>query len=345
MNKTYLTWFICALLCMIGCSKSEDEDPVIPDDEKPTAIAQYLVETVNISAPSLKNSLIEADTVQHARVFLPPYYNSDTLTFYPVVYFVHGYSGSYSTDYDILAFTYKLMKARTLNQFIIVKVNCTGRLGGTFGVNSPVRGNWEDHLVSEVIDFIDSHYRTLATKESRGIAGSSMGGFCALNLGLKHPDIYNLAYAISPGVITDDDLTVAYNQWVDLSAFNSAYGASFSPDTNGSYPFAEIPAFTGSPDDNRIVENWLNGFGNFDVKINQYLGKSDRLKRIGIDYGTADYYVWIPRGSIDLCNMLSLNQIPYEVHVRENGAHDIDIEYVTDYMLPFFSENLVFMEE
>ncbi len=335
MKKRILILSVIVFIVLNGCSKDEKITPV-PEPK-------YTIETITIHSPSLKNSAIYVDTVQKARVYLPPFYQTDTGTRYPVVYFIHGYSSDYREDYGIFYAAYNEMIDGNINEFIIVTVNSAGSLGGTFCVNSPVTGNWEDNLTQEVIYSIDSKYRTLPKKESRGIAGESMGGFGCLYLGLRHADIYNLVYAIAPGVLKEIDFMGAYDIWLrDGGLFISAYGAAFSPNQELSYPYAEKPVFDGSDEDNRIIENWEKGFGYFDKKIEDYLAGTSRLKKIGIDYGTADYYYWIPRGCVYLADLLEEKGIPYEKNVNYGGPHGVDIDQVKAFMFPFFSDNLVF---
>jgi hypothetical protein len=330
-------YLLCLIVLAVGCSKNdtiENPDPVI---------AEYKEEIISIHAPSLKSSIAVVDTIQKAKVLLPPYYKNDSSKHYPVVYFIHGFSASYQTDYGIFRAAYDGMVAGNIEAFIIVTVNSECSLGGTFSVNSPVTGNWENHLTKEVIDYMDANYRTIPEKKSRGIAGFSMGGFGALYLGLRHADIYNLVYAISPGVLKNEDFRGAYNIWLaDGGSFISAYGAAFSPNLELSYPYAEKPIFNGTVEDNLIIENWKNGFGNFDIKVSEYLAGNNRLKQIGLDYGLAEYYNWIPKGCIYLAGIFDSKGIPYEKHPRPNGAHEVNIEQVKTYMLPFFSKNLSF---
>ena len=73
-------------------------------------------------------------------------------------------------------------------------------LGGSFYVNSPINGHWEDFIVRDLVGHIDSGYRTIAAPSARAIAGHSMGGFGALNVAMRHPDVFGAAYALSPGL-------------------------------------------------------------------------------------------------------------------------------------------------
>ncbi len=302
------------------------------------------IESFSVEAPSLEGSLVNAPTKQNAKILLPPGYEDEPDTRYPVVYYVHGFSSDYRHDEGLFLWASEEMEAQRINEFIIVSVNSHTRLGGSFGVNSPVTGNWEEHITKEIISYVDDHYRTLSRKESRGITGLSMGGFVALNLGLKHPDIYNLVFASSPGVLTDDDIESAFDQWQrEYPDFIEAYGAAFAYNLDLLYPHAEIPAFDGNEADNRIVEKWLDGFGNFDQKMKLYLEGSERLKSIAINYGSNDEFKWITRGCRVLANLLTENDIP-NFDYEFNGGHWLDREQVKTRLLPYFSDNLEYGE-
>ena len=52
------------------------------------------------------------------------------------------------------------------------------------------KNDWEDAIVKDLIGHVDSTYRTIASREGRAINGLSMGGYGALTLGLRHPDMF-----------------------------------------------------------------------------------------------------------------------------------------------------------
>ena len=51
-------------------------------------------------------------------------------------------------------------------------------------------GNFEDYIVFDLVEFIDSAYNTIPSREKRAIMGHSTGAFGAMYLALKHPDVY-----------------------------------------------------------------------------------------------------------------------------------------------------------
>ena len=71
---------------------------------------------------------------------------------------------------------------------------------GSLYVNSPSTGNYADYIFEDVIDYIDSHYRTYGDKLHRAVAGGSMGGFGTLYGAMMYPEKFQAAYALSPAI-------------------------------------------------------------------------------------------------------------------------------------------------
>ena len=62
---------------------------------------------------------------------------------------------------------------------------------------------WEDAIVTEFMPLIESTYRINATRANRGISGTSMGGYGALKIAMKHPDLFGSASAHSAVLLQD----------------------------------------------------------------------------------------------------------------------------------------------
>ncbi len=79
--------------------------------------------------------------------------------------------------------------------------NITGlrRMKGSFYINSPYSGNYADYIASDVVAHVDRTYRTIADSGHRAISGVSMGGYGALHLGIKFPDVFGMVAALAPG--------------------------------------------------------------------------------------------------------------------------------------------------
>ena len=91
--------------------------------------------------------------------------------------------------------------AGRFGEMIIVMPDQMTNWYGSFYSNSSVTGNWEDFTTEELVNFIDTNFRTLSKAESRGIGGHSMGGYGAINFGMKRPDVYSTVYALSPAIV------------------------------------------------------------------------------------------------------------------------------------------------
>ena len=71
---------------------------------------------------------------------------------------------------------------------------------GSFYLNSSFTGNYADYLFEDVIEYIDTNYRTKADKLHRAVVGASMGGYGALYGAMIHPEKFNAVFAISPAI-------------------------------------------------------------------------------------------------------------------------------------------------
>jgi enterochelin esterase-like enzyme len=169
---------------------------------------QLVEETV--PAPSLRENVLGDPAEQPIVVYLPPSYASANARF-PVVYVLPGYNsyvgefidGSFQ-GFNLLEAMDRLTRGGTVGDMIVVVVNGRNVLGGSGYVNSSVTGRWEDFVAEDVVRHVDTNYKTLPYKESRGIAGHSLGGFGALNIAMRRPDVFDAVYALSPGLFAKD---------------------------------------------------------------------------------------------------------------------------------------------
>jgi S-formylglutathione hydrolase len=167
---------------------------------------------LTMPAPALAGGVLDAPTEQPLIVCLPPSYHK-TRTRYPVIYFLPGFTTDVT---EMIDGTFQglhvgtaidgLVAAGKIREMIFVVANGRNFLGGSFYVNSPATGNWEDFIVKDVVRYVDKKFRTRALASCRGIAGSSMGGFGAIHLAMRHPDVFGAAYSLSPGLFAEDGL-------------------------------------------------------------------------------------------------------------------------------------------
>jgi hypothetical protein len=129
-----------------------------------------------------------------ANVMVPPGYGSPANAGrrYPVVYLIHGFPAGSSDDWftagDALNTMQDLLGDHLVQQMIVVAPDMTAEQPTTDWECLDVPGGprLEDYLVDTVVPGIDHRFRTIADRRHRALGGMSGGGFCALNIGLKH---------------------------------------------------------------------------------------------------------------------------------------------------------------
>ena len=133
-------------------------------------------------------------------VLLPPGYDTEKTRRYPVLYFLHGLGGNEQMFLDSGAWnlTEDLWEQRKMGEYIIV----TPAGDTSFYINShDGRRRYEDFFVQEFLPYIEHHYRIRAGRASRGIGGISMGGYGALHLAFRHPELFGSVSAHSAALI------------------------------------------------------------------------------------------------------------------------------------------------
>jgi S-formylglutathione hydrolase FrmB len=155
-----------------------------------------VVDTVSTYSPSMKKTI-------KAVIIIPDNYGSAQAL--PVVYLLHGYSGKYS-DWVINGKGFE--KAADQHQMIIV---CPDGGFGSWYWDSPVDANfkYETYVATELVNWVDSKYKTIKDRKGRGITGLSMGGHGGLYLAFKHQDVFGAAGSMSGGV----DIRPFPNNW------------------------------------------------------------------------------------------------------------------------------------
>jgi len=133
-------------------------------------------------------------------VLLPPSYDTDKTRQFPVLYFFHGLgddeqmfvrSGGWNLVED-------LWERKELGEFLIA----TPAAGASFYINSrDGKVRYEDFLVQEFLPGIENRFRTKPGRANRAVSGVSMGGFGALHLAFRHPELFSAVSAHSAALI------------------------------------------------------------------------------------------------------------------------------------------------
>jgi enterochelin esterase-like enzyme len=135
---------------------------------------------------------------RNVTVYLPPSYASDSTRQFPVIYFLHDYGEQNDAPIDaIRQVADKFAAAQGFSEPIVVTPDAaTSRVESMYSA-SATAGDWETFVAEDLVAYIDMHYRTLASRISRGLAGHLKGGYGALRIGMKRPDVFSSMYIMS----------------------------------------------------------------------------------------------------------------------------------------------------
>lgn len=154
------------------------------------------VEICSHESQLLKNNFLNDPSVRRVGVYLPPDYDASKR--YPSVYLLAGFTGrgtmmlnESAWDENIQTRLDRLIATNRIQPMIVVLPDCFTRYGGSQYINSEGTGRYEDYFIQELVPYIDTHYSTHADPARRGVAGKSSGGFGALTLGMRNPEIFS----------------------------------------------------------------------------------------------------------------------------------------------------------
>ena len=143
------------------------------------AVAQDPLRTVEFYSPAV-------DRTMKFNVALPADYEKSEER-YPVLYLLHGLTSNYVAWDRIGATTY----AEHFDDLIVVSPDAGNSWYINYAENEEGQlNNWEDHIIEDVVGYVDENFRTIAQREGRAINGLSMGGYGGLTLGLRHPEMF-----------------------------------------------------------------------------------------------------------------------------------------------------------
>nr|MBA2499789.1 esterase family protein [Chitinophagaceae bacterium] len=290
------------------------------------------VETKKFIAPSIQNNKGGEDANRNLTIYLPPGY-AKSKDRYPVIYFLHGFAVQDNEMMEWIGFRNLMdsaIKAGYLRPSILVLPNSMTKYFGSFYTNSSVAGNWADFIGKDVVDYIDKNYRTIAHRNSRGLAGHSMGGTGALKMAMLFADQFSAVYAMSPGGLHfSDDLRLSHPAfkrvseqknmdslrnavpYYDFEKFPfyemiySSMARMYSPNVNEKLLQADQPIkyINGKMVVNAdVLKKWE---ANFPINmIDDHIPALKSLTALKIDWGRNEDFKHIPRTNMELSKKL-----------------------------------------
>ncbi|QJW89830.1 esterase family protein [Spirosoma taeanense] len=261
------------------------------------------VDTLDVSSASMNRTL-------RAAVVLPETYRKAKKQSFPVLYLLHGGTGSFR-DW-LTKVPDKTLLHRMADQYNLIIVTPDGDPTSYYFDSPLVRtSQFETFISRELIEKIDNTYRTVRDKKGRVIAGLSMGGHGAMFISSRHPELYAAAGSMS-GV-----MNINTASWKVPAEFAKSRAENFAkllgPAKEGDVPY---PGYTM-------------------VTLADKL-KANNLPLI-LDIGVDDFLIETNR---DLHRRLVENKTPHD-YIERPGAHTW--EYwgnALPYQLLFFSKIL-----
>jgi enterochelin esterase-like enzyme len=161
--------------------------------------AKGTIERIAVHGRALEGNLEGDSPDRPVIVYLPPSYAKETSRRYPVLYYLHGYGATAEAYAKVLALPTSIDRAVAAGarEMIVVLPDAFTKYSGSMYSNSPTIGDWETFIAQDLPAFIDQRYRTIASRESRGLAGHSMGGYGTMRVGMKQPGSFAALYAMS----------------------------------------------------------------------------------------------------------------------------------------------------
>jgi enterochelin esterase-like enzyme len=350
------TSYRCGLVAFLAAGAALA--PLALDAQTPTG----RVERIRVPGPSLEGNLSGDDAMREVFVYLPPSYSRETRRRYPVVVFLHGYAATaeaYVANLDLQKAADSAIAAGAAEAIVVLPDAFTAYSGSMYS-SSPTTGDWETFVADDLVADIDERYRTLARRESRGLAGHSMGGYGAVRIGMKRPDVFGALYAMSSccllidpsrggdvvmraarerAAARGDSAAAPAPARPDPSAgfanALSAQAAAWAPNPANPPQYFDVPFKENGEIDPLVAGKWLANAPL--LMVDQYAPSLKRYRAIALDVGNADP---LREDNVNLDASLTRLRIPHDFEQYEGDHGNRVRERFETKVLPFFSRHL-----
>ncbi len=312
------------------------------------------VERIKVHSPAIEGNLEGESADRDVIVVLPPDYAKAPRKRYPVVYALHGYSIGAEQWIKEIHVPQVVEGAYALGArpVILVLPDSKTLHNGSMYSSSPTTGDFERFVAHDLVAYVDAHYRTVATRESRGLVGHSMGGYGASRIGMKHADVFGAVYMMSPCCLSARDASLLDAKGLaQIAAIKTpdeatklpwglratlAAAAAWSPDPKAPPLYLDLPIQDGKQRPEVLAKWAANAPLAF---VDQYIGDLRRYRAIAIDVGDKD---GLRTDAQALHETLDRYGVANSFTIYPGDHTSAVADRFQNYVLPFFSRNLVF---
>lgn len=176
---------------------------------------------------------------------LPPAYDAQPAKKFPVLYFLHGLGGDQTFlvstgGWNMIADAWE---QKRFAEFVII----TPQAGNSFYINSKSgKVKYEDFFIRDFVPQMEKKFRLLGTRSGRAISGISMGGYGALRLAFKYPQMFGSSAGLMPALM--EELPRGSRDVGFTAFFGTAFGSPLDESfwkANTPFVYARTANFAG----------------------------------------------------------------------------------------------------
>ena len=322
--------------------------------------AKGTVEHITVHGRSLEGNLEGDSPDRDVFVYLPPSYATNRNQRFPVVYLLHGYgltAERWMTFTNLAENADKDIAGGSIKEMILVSPDAFTKYNGSMYSASSTIGDWETFIAEDLVSYIDSHYRTIADRMSRGLGGHSMGGYGTIRIGMKRPDVFSSLYIMSACCLLNNGGGGRGNRAAAAPAetpeqgargqraggrgagfanAGSAQAAAWASNPNNPPQFFDLPVNDGVPQPLIVAKFAANSPL---VMIDQYVTNLKKYHAIMGEVGTQDS---LAASNKQMDQILTDFGVKHTFETYEGDHTNRVKERFELKVLPFFSNNLSF---
>lgn len=329
-----------------------------PQTAAPAPVAlKGKLERVKVHGKSLEGNLLGESDSPEVSIYLPPSYLTDQNRRYPVVYLLHGYTGTDlgyfgPTGRQLHVIAERVFAGGPAREMILVMPNCMNAFGGCMYSNSVTAGDWEGYVADDLVAYVDKNYRTIPTREARGLGGHSMGGYGTLRIAMKRPDVFSAIYALSSCCLNEGNVRPGRGAGPSPAELvksidevrgtrggaqgTLARAAAWAPNPQNPPLYLDLPTKNGEV----VQEVAVKWAANSPVAmLDQYVPNLKKYKAIALDIGLQDNLITSNQVMVDRLKRFG---VPHTFETYEGDHGNRIPQRLEEKVLPFFSKHLSF---